>query len=842
MKSSARKLIAVCLTIFIVISACSLSALALTFSVGGTLGSGTITSATNRTVAAGVTYSTAVYTDSSSDSQKVQALSFNPKTSNFIPYVYSKYSGYGATTINSATDAESKYGLNIVGGINASFFSFVGTCCNTYGGVNISDGKIIQGCNSNGATYMLVFDSAGNSDLVYSRVSYALSMNGSPWSGALENINMYPYTLGTGIYYYDTSCGNNTDTNAAGVEVVFNKINNTELTVGGTLKGTVAQIRSNVSSGGSIGFNQFVLYASNSSPWAASLRALAVGNTAEITVTETIAAAKTKMENASSALVTYGYHIVSNGVNVTSSNGLGSSFNNESAQRSAVGIKSDGTLIIVATQGRTTTYPGLTVYELADMLIGLGCVTAVLLDGGGSTQMTVENSSGTLEAVFSSTRRVANSLLITQRPTISSTTRSTLFSLISSANAYLSNYTLSSASQTAMQAALNYGNSVYNAATSMPGDYTKAIMRLQKAIAEVVITGYNTGIYQSTSSLVMRSSASSGAGTVTTIPANTSLSVTSVSGDYGYTKYMSYTGWIYIPSCTRIANLSTAAAVISSVDERPANASLTVTWNSVPGAAGYIYKIIQLAGAPDPGNENESLNSVQLAYAENTRATSVTVPAASMTNGKYIKVAIGVVYPTTTVWSTKYIIGSELPFTDVPTTAWYYTPVKYVYNAGLFSGTSGTTFSPDTTMTRGMMVTVLYRLAGQPAVSGTLTFTDVATGSYYYNAVLWATQNGIASGYSSTTFGPDDNVQRQQAIIFIYRYASMAGCDMSITPGFTLTGYSDYSSIASYAVTAMTWAVNKGIISGNGNQLFPAENATRAQLASMLYNFNSILP
>lgn len=302
---------------------------------------------------------------------------------------------------------------------------------------------------------------------------------------------------------------------------------------------------------------------------------------------------------------------------------------------------------------------------------------------------------------------------------------------------------------------------------------------------------------------------------------------------------MSYTGWIYLPSCTRISGLSTAAAVISSVDERPAGSSLTVSWNSVPGAAGYNYNILQLAGAPNPGSSSETIGAVQLAYAENTRSTSVTIPASSMTDGKYIKVSIGVVYPTTTVWSTKYITGSELPFTDVPTTSWYYNPVKYVYNAGLFSGTSSTTFSPEMTMTRGMMVTVLYRLAGQPAVSGTLTFTDVAPGSYYYNAILWATRNGIASGYSSTTFGPDDPVQRQQAVVFLYRYASMAGYDMSITSGFTLTGYSDYSSIASYAVTPMTWAVDKGIISGNGNQLFPADNATRAQIATIFYNFDN---
>lgn len=841
MKLSFKKSSAILLALCIIVSICAISVSALTFRVGDPLGSGTITSATNRNLASGVTYSTAVYRDSSNDQQKVYALSFNPKTSNYMPYVYSKYSGYGATTLDSAANAESKYGLNVLGGTNGSFFSFTGTCCNTYGGVNISDGKIIQGCNSFGATYMLAFDSAGNTDLVYSRVAYSLSVKGSVWSGALENINMYPYTTGTGIYYYDTSCGNNTDTNTAGVEIVFNKTDNTEITVGGTLKGTVAAIRSNVSSGGPVGFNQFVLYASDSSQWASGLRSLAIGDTVEITANETITEAKTKMEKASSALVVYGYRIVLNGSNVTSTNGLGESFNTASAQRTAVGVKSDGTLIMVSTSGRTSTYPGLTVYELADMLIGLGCVTAINLDGGGSTQMTAENTSGTLTAVYSSTRRVTNSLLIIERPTIPTSKRNTLSSLISTASDYLNNYTLSSASEASMQAAYDYGTSVYNTSTSMPGDYTKAIMKLQKAIDEVETIGYATGIYQSSSSLAMRSQASSGSSTVTTIPSSTSLSVTSVTGDFGYTKYLSYTGWIYLPDCTRIGPLANTAATISSVDERTAGSSLTISWDSVPGAAGYTYKVIELAGEPDPGNPNESLNAVELAYVTNTRSTSVTIPASSMTDGKYIKVAVEVIYPTTSAWATKYITGSELPFTDVLTTSWYYESVKYVYFAGLFNGTSSTTFSPEGNMTRGMIVTVLYRHAGEPPVSGTLPFTDVPQGSYYYNPILWATQNGIASGYNSTTFGPDDSVTREQAIVFIYRYADMSGCDMSITSGFDLTGYSDYNDISSWALTPMTWAVDKGIISGNNNMLYPTNNATRAEIAAMMKNFNDNL-
>ena len=400
------------------------------FYSGQWVGFGTVTGASARTVASGVTYDNLYVSGSSGGSQRLQTLTFNPKTGNYVPMVYTKYSGYGDTTYNSAVKAES-LGYDVKGAVNASFFSFTGASCNTYGGVNISDGKVMQGSNSHGQTWMLAFNSDGSANLVWSKVAFAMTAKNGAWSAPVENVNICPETTYTGIYYYDEFCGSNTDTKAAGVEIVFEKQNGTQLTVGGTLEGKVVAVRSSTSSGGAIGTNRFVLYASNSSSYASSLRGLAVGDTVKITATETVSGAKTVMENCSSAFVTYGYHIVSNGQNVTSTNGLGESFNTARAQRSAIGVKADGTIVLVASSGRTSSYAGLTVYELADYLISQGCVTAVNLDGGGSTQMTVENASGNLESVFSSSRRVANSILIVARPAIPASDRSTLNSLLS---------------------------------------------------------------------------------------------------------------------------------------------------------------------------------------------------------------------------------------------------------------------------------------------------------------------------------------------------------------------------------------------------------------------------
>ena len=186
--------------------------------------------------------------------------------------VYSQYSGYGSRTIRAAENAESKHGYDVKAGVNASFFVLSGgdISGSTYGGVNISDGKVFQGCNNYGPTWMLTFDSDGKSDLVYSRVAYELKLNGEVKRDALENININPVSgkTTTGIYYWDTSCGTATDTTDAGVEIVFNKVDDTELVVGGTLVGEVCEIRANVSSGNDVGYDQFVLYASNKSQWA----------------------------------------------------------------------------------------------------------------------------------------------------------------------------------------------------------------------------------------------------------------------------------------------------------------------------------------------------------------------------------------------------------------------------------------------------------------------------------------------------------------------------------------------------------------------------------------------
>ena len=182
----------------------------------------------------------------------------------------------------------------------------------------------------------------------------------------------------------------------------------------------------------------------------------------------------------------------------------------------------------------------------------------------------------------------------------------------------------------------------------------------------------------------------------------------------------------------------------------------------------------------------------------------------------------------------------KLPFTDVSTSDWFYDDVAFVYKNGLFSGTDSRSFSPNASMTRAMLVTVLYRIAGEPAVKGTAPFRDVEKNSWYTNAVIWAYQNNVTNGVSATEFAPEQNVTREQMVTFFARYAKLAGVDTSATG--SLSAFVDASSVSAYAVPAMTWAVSVGLINGVGeNKLDPTGNSTRGQVATVIVRYATLV-
>ena len=179
--------------------------------------------------------------------------------------------------------------------------------------------------------------------------------------------------------------------------------------------------------------------------------------------------------------------------------------------------------------------------------------------------------------------------------------------------------------------------------------------------------------------------------------------------------------------------------------------------------------------------------------------------------------------------------ATVVTYTDVTGSDWFYDGVQYVSNQGIMNGVGDNLFAPNNETTRAQLVTMLYRLEGQPA-AGEAAFSDVPAGQWYTEAVAWAAANGIVNGVSDTTFAPDDPVTREQMAAILYRYAQYKGYD--VTASGDLSGYTDAGAIRPYAEAAMAWANGAGLITGvSDTTLQPRGNSTRAQVATILMRF-----
>ncbi len=180
-------------------------------------------------------------------------------------------------------------------------------------------------------------------------------------------------------------------------------------------------------------------------------------------------------------------------------------------------------------------------------------------------------------------------------------------------------------------------------------------------------------------------------------------------------------------------------------------------------------------------------------------------------------------------------------FTDAKPTAWYHDGVHWALEQGVMNGVASDRFAPDAPTSRGMIVTMLYRMEGEPETAGKASFRDVADGRFYTKAVNWAFENEIVNGYSADTFGPNNDLTREQLVTILERYAKYKGFDVSEGEAAYLTGFTDADTISNYAVKAFRWAVDAGIINGmTKTTLSPKTNATRAQVATMLMRYNNL--
>ena len=181
---------------------------------------------------------------------------------------------------------------------------------------------------------------------------------------------------------------------------------------------------------------------------------------------------------------------------------------------------------------------------------------------------------------------------------------------------------------------------------------------------------------------------------------------------------------------------------------------------------------------------------------------------------------------------TAFAAVEDTGFSDVDADDWFAASAVYARDNGIMNGTSATTFNPNGTTSRGQIAAILYRAAGSPAASGGTDFSDVAETAYYADAVRWwASANGVVTGYADGTFRPSDPITRQQMAAILWRYAGSPAAEAG-------AGYADEDAIASYAVTAVDWARDTGVISGrDGNRFDPSGRATRAQTAVILHRY-----
>lgn len=294
---------------------------------------------------------------------------------------------------------------------------------------------------------------------------------------------------------------------------------------------------------------------------------------------------------------------------------------------------------------------------------------------------------------------------------------------------------------------------------------------------------------------------------------------------YSY-DYNSYSGWytFSMPKEDVTINVDFRSGVHKVYVDKVTDGKLTVSddWAKYG-------QIVYITAVPDYGCTLSSL-SVRTATGD-----SVRVYNAQKADTYYFYMPDQYV-SVSAVFTGKY---TSLPFNDVSYGDWYYDAVQFVYSKGIMDGVDYYKFAPNGTITRGMILTMLWRMAGEPFEMPVTSFTDVEIGRYYTTAVAWACRNGIADGMGESTFGPNDAITREELVTLMYRYAQYFGHSCI---GTSIEGFADAGSVSSYAYNAMCWAYKAGVVTGTtGSRLNPQGTASRAEAAQMIMSFYSFL-
>ena len=368
------------------------------------------------------------YSAAGAHTETATVLEFNPKDG-YIPVAFDSAPTSVATIPNQYSTAVNTYGYEVAGVINAGYFTM---STSTLEGMVITDGKLVAA--TNGSSNVVAFGSDGSMDIVTTQPKYTVGINGKSFDNPIYFFNKQYADAGSSyrsanMFYYDYSANASTAYSESGTEVLFEKLDNSDLSYGETLVGRVVSKKTSTTGSTTIAKNQFVLFAKNGSTYVSELNALAVGDKVTISVTETNAAAVAVMNKANSVLNNIEY-LVKDGQNYTytvTSPG-GHSATSTYARWTAYGVKADGTYVFFTSEGGSTgdSSRSLTLRNVADALIELGCVTAVRLDGGGSTGMYVSNAgSGSAGWVMTGQRKVADTILVVKKSSMHDATLET---------------------------------------------------------------------------------------------------------------------------------------------------------------------------------------------------------------------------------------------------------------------------------------------------------------------------------------------------------------------------------------------------------------------------------
>ncbi len=410
-----------------------------------------------------------------------QALEFDP-ADGYVPVVYAANAGW-ASLLKTHYDRASieRWGYEPVGIINGSFFSMAD---GTLVGITITDGRIT--CAHVGYTdEMVTFDSNGKMNVVKSCLDYQLYVNGKELTNSMYYFNKVSSgTVSDKIYYWDSACGTISDSaeyDTPGIEVLINKVDNTELSVGKTLVGEVVSVGENTS-GTKIGTNQFVLYCKPSSPFASDLKSLKAGDEVKISVAETIEESKAVMENCSSAITNVGW-LVKDGVDQTQiMSTIGTHSVTLEARWTAFGTKPDGSYVFFTSEGASTGSKGsITLRDVAKAMIELGCTNVIRMDGGGSSAMYVcDTGNGEPGYVQSSSRSVSDCIMIVKRSSMLPA-EELVAALDAAIKAADEAYTAEGDEN--VKAALDAAKAIRENAGSTEGDYKRAVMNISAALS-----------------------------------------------------------------------------------------------------------------------------------------------------------------------------------------------------------------------------------------------------------------------------------------------------------------------------------------------------------------------